>query len=511
MTANETLTKSCHLRINQPVKVAVFSAFFGGWLIYAFAATNITLCTGDALTNVEFNGNMVWLGRWSAEWLSAFSTNFSLPAVAVGISLAALSLAAGFVCSLLKFRSSLWAGLCGLVMVCHPAVGEIMKYTHNTDAYQLAILLAAAAVYLADQQPFRGWFVPAGLLLGIGVGAYQATLSFAVSIMTVAALRHILFGDRDDRELALTALRFAVTFLIALTVYLLGTWAGTHITGISLTDYQSVSHMGQFSLKEFLHNFIGCYRDFKKDITYISCRDGWFVSGYPNYLLTACAMGMCVVAYLRSKAKSPLRTAVMLILLALLPMLLCSIRLTNPGSVEQRMTYSTVGIFLLALVCGEQISHCSFDSAFWRVCVQKLAPLAALICTCVALLGWSVGINLDFFRGKLTYDRMSHVCSHFAQMAEQVEGYEADMPIYIIGSSDCPEISALGFREPKYYYAFMHFYTGLPMPYGIANEVNAAAKEIADTEAFAAMPAYPKEGCCCLIDQCVIIKLGDAT
>jgi len=45
--------------------------------------------------------------------------------------------------------------------------------------------------------------------------------------------------------------------------------------------------MGQFTAKEFLQNFLGCFADFKQSITFLSFRPDYYVNGYPNYLFAA--------------------------------------------------------------------------------------------------------------------------------------------------------------------------------------------------------------------------------
>ena len=60
-------------RIRKPVRAAVAAAFLAGLVVYGYAIANITLCTGDALHNAIFDGTLIWIGRWSSQWLSALS------------------------------------------------------------------------------------------------------------------------------------------------------------------------------------------------------------------------------------------------------------------------------------------------------------------------------------------------------------------------------------------------------------------------------------------------------
>lgn len=493
------------------VWAAVLASFAAGLLVYSYAINNIVLCTGDALTNAQFSGNLVWLGRWSSQWLSALSTDYSIPAVATLLTIGAVSLLGGVAASLLEIRSAAIGALVGITLICFPSVGKILSYFHNTDAYMIASLLAALAVWLADRKPFRFWYFPAAILLAVGVGTYQATLSLAVALMFVRAVQLILCHQGEDGELCKVAARYAAVFLCGLALYYVMVKVSTALSGIPLTDYQSTSRMGQFTLAEFGSNFLGCYRDFKKEITFLSFRPGYYVSGYSNYLFVAIAAALVPICYLLSEKKTLLRTVILVLLMVLSPVLLCSIRLANPSAVESRMTYSVVGLYLLGMVLSQFLSE--HWSAIRAGRLTRIVLIAAswilILCLLVAVFVWSVGINLDFYRGRLTYEQLYDNCSEYFAAAQRAEGYEAGMPIYIVGNPAQSGRHAPALSMPKYYYAFMVHYMNIPMPYGIANSVDDAAKALRATDAFAQIPCWPAQGSAACIGEAVVIKLSD--
>ena len=55
----------------------------------------------------------------------------------------------------------------------------------------------------------------------------------------------------------------------------------------------------------------------------------------------------------------------------------------------------------------------------------------------------------------------------------------------------------------------MHYFLGIRMPYGIANDIDAAVAEIMKTEEFQNLPCYPAEGSSALIEGNIVIKLGE--
>ncbi len=508
-------------RIGRPVKLSFFSALGTGLLVYLFALTNPMFCTSDALMNYTFDGNLSWMGRWSCQWLSALSTDSNMPAVNGFIMLLALAGVAALVTSLLQIRSSLLALLVGAVLVCHPSVGATLHYLHNADGYLIAALLAVLALWLCDR--YRWGFLPGAALLCLSMGTYQAYLALMVALMLVRGVQLMASGRLTDKELLRRMVRYGL-------LAALGVGQNNGVTkllaalGMQLSEYQSVSTMGQFTLGQLMDNFVGCYRDFRSAICFLSLRPGYYVNGYANYFLFAAGWGMMGLLVLRNHGSGSLwlRLPLLAVLALLSPMLYCSIRLANPQHVHQLMTYSTVGMHLMVIaglaLVEEQRTAAQAAEPKARPLRERLTALAgwlyswiAPVVLAVCLLVWSVGANLDFYRGHEDYENLYAQCTNYLTLAEQTEGYEKRMPIYVVGQPD--EGSALSrgqtnLHEVKSYYAFMVHVLKVQMPFGIANEIDAQAEVLRQTPAYEAMPCYPLPGSAQVIDGAMVIKLG---
>ena len=498
-------------RISRPVKAAFAAAFLSGLIVYGYALTNIVLCTGDALNNTVFNGNLIWIGRWSSHWLSGLSTDYAMPAVSTLLMIAAISFAAAAAASLLQLHSVLLGVLCGLTLMCHPAVGNTLVYLHNADAYMIASLLGVSALWIADRKKGFFWMAGAILLLAVGVGTYQSVLSLAVALMFVRAVQRILSGTDDNRTLALTAGRYAVLFVCSLAIYYVMVKVSAAVSGLALTDYQSASSMGQFTAQELWQNFLGCYSDFRKSLMFLSFRPDYYVNGYPNYLFALCAIGLIPVCFFFSHQKTRLKAAVLLLLTVLSPVLLCSIRLANPGVVQDRMIYSMAGLYLLGLVLMQFIADNWKHLALKRLrrIFFSAATWLLTLCLIVAVFVWSIGVNMDLYKGKKEYDHLYSRCTDYLLRAESVEGYEPGMPVYVIGTAENSVRRSPALSEPMYYYAFMVHYMDAAMPFGIASDINTAAEALQQTPAFQALPSWPDAGCAAQLENAIVIKLGN--
>lgn len=67
-------------RISQPFRLAFVSAAVIGLITHLYLFTNLLL-NHDSNNSIFTDNNVLSSGRWSAELLSVFSTNFQLPVV----------------------------------------------------------------------------------------------------------------------------------------------------------------------------------------------------------------------------------------------------------------------------------------------------------------------------------------------------------------------------------------------------------------------------------------------
>ena len=518
-----TLTKAWR-NIPKTAKVAFFSAFCTGVLVYLFALTNQFFGAGDALNNVITSNNQVWLGRWSTEWLCSLTPDHSMPLVNGMMMILAASLLSAIVVTYLEIRTAFFAVMSGMVLVCYPTVGNMFKYNFVADGYMIAALLAVLSLYLLGRYRF-GWVLSVPML-ALAMGTYQSNLSLVVALIFTRAVQLILRPTSDNRMLLKLALRYILATVAALAVYYLLIDVFSRMYGLSLTTYQNADNIGQFSLVTLVQNFIGCYRDFKNEITFLSFRSGFYVNGYPNYLFVCLTLGMVGLTYIFNQNKTILKSIMLFVLFLLSPLLLCSIRLANPATVYSLMTYSVVCLYLLGITVLEQLPALLarlgevVQGKTERIleggkCMRILICIASwlmILCLIICLYAWSVGINLDYMNAYADYENMYAQCSLYVQMAEKTPGYESNMPIYVLGSAAESQVMSRGSTllfMPKYYHSFMRSVLGVRMPFNTANEIDAEAYAFAETETFEKMPVYPDTGCSLVINGKLYFKLSE--
>lgn len=96
---------------------------------------------------------MLSSGRWSAELLSVFSTNFQLPVVIGLISVVMLALTAGLTVRILGLTNRVNIVLVSALLVTFPSVACIFAYLFTADAYFIALFLSAPVRLLRQDVP----------------------------------------------------------------------------------------------------------------------------------------------------------------------------------------------------------------------------------------------------------------------------------------------------------------------------------------------------------------------
>lgn len=492
----------------KPVRLAFFASLCTGLLAYLYRLTNLFFTTGDALHNISFNGNLVWVGRWSSVWLSGLSTDLTMPAVNGMLAIFAVALLAAMMVGLLGIRSSLMAVLAGGVMMCYPTVSATLGFLHNADAYMLASMLSVLGFVLLER--FRWGFVPAVVLIAFGTGTYQACASLVIGMMFVRGVQLLVQSEESTKALWLRVLKWIGCIGLSLAVYYLMAQLFSKWSGVAIGSYQSVSQAASLeTIRLIPANLAQCYRDFAFQLQWVKHEGQQLTLARLNAVVAAVTVVLAVAVFFVRQGRKWGRLAALAVLLALAPFFLCSIQIFNPDHVYELMTYSTVGLHLLAIVLADSLPEVFEQRKKLRI-PACLMNWTLVICLAVSAFQWAVNANVTFFNAALDYEKMYAQCAKFMDMAESHEDYMGGMPIYVIG-----DIEWDGMRQKpdmhatKSYYAFMKDIIGATMPYGIANVVEENARRITESEDYVIMSCFPAEDCVSVIEDCLVIKLSE--
>ncbi len=187
-------------RIKKSWKLAFVSAFVIGLLVHMYKFTN-TLLGHDSLFNIYGTQNVVRSGRWFLAAACSLSSFFDLPWVNGVLSLIWIGVAAAVVIDIFRIENPVLILLTGGLLVTFPAVTQTFYFEYTADGYMLAMVLAALTVrfsMIGERRKSRLFLSFCCITLTCGI--YQAYVSFAL-VLSLGYFMTELLENRSEKKL----------------------------------------------------------------------------------------------------------------------------------------------------------------------------------------------------------------------------------------------------------------------------------------------------------------------
>ncbi len=187
-------------RIKKSWKLAFVSAFVVGLLVHMYKFTN-TLLGHDSLFNIYGTQNVVRSGRWFLAVACSLSSFFDLPWVNGVLSLIWIGVAAAVVIDIFRIENPVLILLTGGLLVTFPAVTQTFYFEYTADGYMLAMVLAALTVrfsMIGERRKSRLFLSFCCITLTCGI--YQAYVSFAL-VLSLGYFMTELLENRYEKKL----------------------------------------------------------------------------------------------------------------------------------------------------------------------------------------------------------------------------------------------------------------------------------------------------------------------
>lgn len=187
-------------RIKKSWKLAFVSAFVVGLLVHMYKFTN-TLLGHDSLFNIYGTQNVVRSGRWFLAAACSLSSFFDLPWVNGVLSLIWIGVAAAVVIDIFRIGNPVLILLTGGLLVTFPAVTQTFYFEYTADGYMLAMVLAALTVrfsMIGERRKSRLFLSFCCITLTCGI--YQAYVSFAL-VLSLGYFMTELLENRYEKKL----------------------------------------------------------------------------------------------------------------------------------------------------------------------------------------------------------------------------------------------------------------------------------------------------------------------
>lgn len=458
----------------------------------------------------RFMQPVYWLfrGRLPAPWLVGL------------LSILFLSGSVYLIVSVLDIRRRVSVALLSGVLAVNLTVTVAnATYLPWADVYMFTLLLTCAGVWLWERSPSWG-FLAAVPLLTAAMGFYQAYIDVAIGLALILLIRRAVEGEPFP-ALCRRAARYAVSLLAAAALYYLLMKISLRVAGVEMADmYNSPSRLLNGSPAALLGSVPGAYFTFVS--FFFAPR---LAHNTPAVLL---CRGLILLAglalwidLLRRRHVRGLSLAVVFLCAALLPLGLNFVYVLSVGSTHELMCYSFFLVYPLALLPLEPWDGAGEPADVrrpWRLCRAALC----LLCGCMVLHGVFFA-NESYLKKQVVYEASSQYAFSIVEAMDRTDGYEPGVtPVALIGqfedsylASELDELfprqaSAIGIdvpsslTYPSTFASYCRCILGHPIELLRGEELSRFAAQ----DAVRALPVFPKEGFCQMIDGVMAVRLA---
>lgn len=460
-------------------------------LAHGFAFTNLFPNHDSTVLVFDAQWTMYVLGRWAQNlYFPLVRGKIAAPWLIGAFSIVYLALTSYCITSLLHLKKWSAALLTGLLGTCASVTAQLATYTYETDAYLLAMLLACAAVWCTERLPRLWGYLGAAVCLCGCLALYQSYIQFAVGLYLLLLLQRALQGAEWRHWLRQGVCALA-TLALGTALYLVSLKVSLAVTGYRLADTGN-------GLTQLLR--LG---------------PAAVLAGIPAatallFVLTAAGLA------LRLRGRGGRMAAQVLWAVALLPLGLNVSHLLASGNVYILMQHALFLVYLVPMLLFDGAAPTPAD---WKVG----GVLVKLLCGFLILRN-ILCANGAYVYTKLVYDNTARQMTQIMADVGKLDGYEpGTTPVAFVGSFTD---SQLAYHDPafsRYEEGDLHqvnsavTYDGT-IKWWFQHVMGSNAAVIADsgtlialgeTPAVQAMPLYPANGYCAMVDGTAVIKLSD--
>ena len=428
------------------------------------------------------------------------------------LAYAFLALSIVLMASLLRIRSVLSIALACMVLSVNATVSiGNATYISWADVYMLALLLSTLSVYLFCR--FRFGFLASPFLLCASLGLYQSYLQTAI-LLYLMVLVHKVLDKASVHSVFCAGIAMVAQLLAGLLLYAFVFPRVLAHAGIGIAStYNGLSGVGDFtgvSLFSLVREaYVYPFQSALHPQTHLPALAALL------YALLFAVTAIMLAFLARSHALPASSLGMIVLLLAFMPLGANITYVISKGMVHVLMCYSFFLFFLFPISLAERLQAERLASSR-AVCATLTIAFSALYLCNVTF------ANQLYLRRDLEMQSTLSLMSRVIDRIEQTEGYvPGETPVAFIGTLfDSPLAMARpGFEHlsglmgsnnlyaitsEDYFPWYIQQVLGYPMQ--ILSEPDRV--QMAFREDILALPIFPEDGCCQMIDGTLVIRLG---
>lgn len=495
-------------------KVCFFAALLIGLVAHLYKITN-WLPNWDSLVFRYDSQNMLGLGRWFLPVVCSFSSFYDLPLLNGVLAIFFHAFAAVCVCKTLKIENKITAGLIGAVIVSFPTVTSVMMYNYVADGYAISFLLAVlAALYMTREKPR---YIVSAILITLSMGIYQAYITVTITLVLLSLIDKAVFKGASFALVFKKALCMLLSGVCGALLYSVILKVVLSVCSVEILDYQGASQalsLSNINLPASLYiikeTFIGCFFDLSNGINVFVVLNGFILLFTVFYYVKSIVTNKLY--------KKPAILFAVILLSVLFFFGACALAFVNP-SVDYHnlmlMGYSSFYIMFLMLYergTEKQEKYTSFKK--WVVLLAAVVIVANQV----------VVANVSYHKAQMAYEKSYGVLIRIADRIEQTPEAENCDRLLVIGAlENSDNYSVKLFSEitgitdgyivraddemvgQSVFTSSLNDYCGKNYSFISGEE----KKQLTQREDLKALESWPSKNCVSVVDDIVVIKLGE--
>lgn len=454
-----------------------------------------------------------------------FRTDIAPPWLAGLLGLLWVGLTVFLVLRIFRIESKSLAFLVAGVMVTNITVSTLAAtFFHDFDNEMFSLLLATAAVYFWKCHS-RGVLLGA-VLLAASMGLYQCFLFTAITFIMMVCIFALLDGERFQKVIVMGLRAIAMILLGGLLYYVLMK-AALYLSHASLLTgtVNSLGNALKLTPKTFWDFSVAAYQNWYGYLWYAHSP----YSGLLVKKITWILAGIIAVALtwgLANKRVHIWEKLLCLVLVFLLPYGMNLIYVLTQGAMHEVMVYSIWMSYLFALLLGNWLASEWKCINFCKQYIAKAGTVINILCMMlvfVLLYGNVQFSNGMYLKKDIEYDAYLSLMSRVVdRMEEEVAYVPGETQVVFVGLPEDLNDQIPGFEmhslatgmwstdilfeyTRQRFQAYFDYVLCAPIKLLEDSQWNA----MLENQEVLGMPNYPAKGCIKMVDDVLVVKLGD--
>ena len=465
-----------------------------------------------------------WVGRlYDIVLRKLFGEKFSVPVFSGLLSILFIAKCTYLLVDLFKIKEKQYVILLTIIMVVAPSVTHTFMYMQIAPVNFLAVFMVVLACWLTVNYRW-GWVISV-FLIAISCGIYQGYISFYFAILLLFGIRTALIDLHEFKRLILSGVGVSGAGII---VYMMGLKYYEAVKGVKAT-YMGMEHVAELNLAGRLSSIGKCYADYLEILNNKNLDLQTTNLMTVIYRMVFIFLIVCFVSYIwKYRKENAISLLLAIACFVILPIGTNAIYILGTSETQVTMVGlypMVVSLIAIPVILNwselDEVTACS-KSMKDVLKPQRILRYGACIALSLLCLNYVYMSNATYMRLSFLQEKLIAYQTTMVTQIKSVEGYRDEYPVIWVGEGKLKDLSTaenprwdsvnMGYARDSFeqmlsnyaWKTFMKEHVGYNPESVLPDEaLGVVQTEIDD------MPCYPDEGSIAVINEYVVIKLGE--